>query len=136
MLYYTTILLKNLYPYLLKDEQIQLANSIQRIITRGKRSGKLHKDNNYWDINIVLNIKALNPVPREAVYQHFSFNNIILDEDDKYNDSKNDEKNSLNYSPIKTDPFIYNPFITPKLQKVSVYIYIYAELLFLFSSNH
>ncbi|CAO3627480.1 unnamed protein product [Cunninghamella blakesleeana] len=118
MLYYTTILLKNLYPYLLKDEQIHLANSIQRIITRGKRSGKLHKDDNYWDINIILNIRALNPVPREVVHQHLSFNNIILDNDDNDdNRCKSSEKNSLNPSSIKTDPFIYNPFITPKIQE-------------------
>ncbi|CAO3620537.1 unnamed protein product [Cunninghamella echinulata] len=123
MLYYTTILLKNLYPYLLKDEQIQLANSIQRIIARRKRSGATQRDNNYWDVNIILDIKVLDPIPRAAVHQHLSFCNIILDNYNDYSSSCSDDttphkNNELNATTVtKTDPFIYNPFAVIKSEE-------------------
>lgn len=86
-LYYTTVLLKNLYKYIPKADQIKLAAAIQSmVVSKEKRATETI---NYWGVNIVSRIEAKRPISRKAVYAH----------------------------PIKTlpketnnDPFIYNPF--------------------------
>ncbi|CAO3597656.1 unnamed protein product [Absidia cylindrospora] len=102
MLYYTTVLLKNLYQYIPKDEQIRLASSIQRIVSMGKRSGHVESNVNYWGVNIVTNIEAVQAIPRKAVYEHPIINKVAL------------------ASKTAGDPFIYNPFSQKKNQKNQV----------------
>ncbi|CAO3642865.1 unnamed protein product [Cunninghamella echinulata] len=95
MLYYTTVLLKNLYQYIPKDEQIRLASSIQRIVAMGKRSGHVESNVNYWGVNIVSKIEAIQAIPRKTVYEH-----PMMDQPEVTKSSG--------------DPFIYNPFAQKK----------------------
>ncbi|KAI8098748.1 TRAPP II complex [Halteromyces radiatus] len=97
MLYYTTVLLKNLYQYIPKDEQIRLASSIQRIVAMGKRSGHVESNVNYWGVNIVTAIEAVQAIPRKAVYEHPVIN-----------------KSAVATTKATGDPFIYNPFAQKK----------------------
>ncbi|KAG2221446.1 hypothetical protein INT45_005251 [Circinella minor] len=103
VLYYTTVLLKNLYQYISKDEQIRLATSIQRIVAMGKRVGQVESNVNYWGVNIVSNIEALLPIPRKAVYHHHI-------------------EGSIPATPAAAngDPFIYNPFTQKRNEKPQV----------------
>ncbi|KAI9255681.1 TRAPP II complex [Phascolomyces articulosus] len=103
VLYYTTVLLKNLYQYISKDEQIRLATSIQRIVAMGKRVGQVESNVNYWGVNIVSGIEALLPIPRKAVYQHRI-------------------KGAIPTTPAANngDPFIYNPFTQKRNEKPQV----------------
>jgi S-adenosylmethionine:tRNA-ribosyltransferase-isomerase (queuine synthetase) len=105
MLYYTTVLLKNLYQYISKDEQIRLASSIQRIVNISKRSGQSENNVNYWGFNIVRSIEPIHPIPRKAIYQHPLLIAKALAA------SKEGRLNS-------GDPFIYNPFAKKKNDKV------------------
>ncbi|KAI7900256.1 TRAPP II complex [Cokeromyces recurvatus] len=97
MLYYTTVLLKNLYQHISKDEQIRLASSIQRIVNISKRTGKVDKCINYWGFNIVKSIEPIPPIPRKAIYQH----PLLIA---KALAASKEGKTSSG------DPFIYNPF--------------------------
>ncbi|KAI9025957.1 TRAPP II complex [Phycomyces nitens] len=105
MLYYTTVLLKNMYRYISKEEQIRLATSIQRIVAMGKRTGQVESSVNYWGVNIVSSIEALLPIPRKAVYQHPIHSSIVASAVDKS---------------ATGDPFIYNPFAQKKNEKFQV----------------
>ena len=105
MLYYTTVLLKNLYQYISKEEQIRLASSIQRIVNISKRSGQIENNVNYWGFNIVKLIQSIPPIPRKAIYQH----PLLIAK--AIAASKEDRTNS-------GDPFIYNPFAKKKNDKV------------------
>ncbi|RCI06824.1 hypothetical protein CU098_013039 [Rhizopus stolonifer] len=107
MLYYTTVLLKNLYQYISKDEQIRLASSIQRIVNISKRSGQLDNNVNYWGFNIVRSIEPIHPIPRKAIYQHPMLIAKALAA------SKEGRLNS-------GDPFIYNPFAKKKNEKPQI----------------
>lgn len=107
MLYYTTVLLKNLYQYISKDEQIRLASSIQRIVNISKRSGQVDNSVNYWGFNIVKLIMPIPPIPRKAIYQH----PLIIAK--ALAAAKEGRTNS-------GDPFIYNPFAKKKNDKVHV----------------
>ncbi|KAI9475700.1 MAG: TRAPP II complex [Benjaminiella poitrasii] len=107
MLYYTTVLLKNLYQHISKDEQIRLASSIQRIVNISKRTGKIDKNINYWGFNIVKSIEPIPPISRKAIYQHPLLNTKALDT------SKEGRANS-------GDPFIYNPFAKKKNDKPQI----------------
>ncbi|KAI7862240.1 TRAPP II complex [Spinellus fusiger] len=104
MLYYTTVLLKNMYRYISKEEQIRLATSIQRIVAMGKRTGQVESSVNYWGVNIVSSIEAILPIPRKAVYQHPMSTKVA----------------AAAVDPIKGDPFIYNPFAQKKDEKSQV----------------
>ncbi|CAO3613143.1 unnamed protein product [Cunninghamella blakesleeana] len=97
MLYYTTVLLKNLYQHIPKDEQIRLASSIQRIVAMGKRSGHVESNVNYWGVNIVSKIEAIQAIPRKTVYEHPIINH-----------------QSEVATKAAGDPFIYNPFAQKK----------------------
>ncbi|KAI8877388.1 Trs120-domain-containing protein [Backusella circina FSU 941] len=90
-LYYTTVLLKNLYRYISKAEQIRLATTIQSLVSRPNQLESI----NYWGVNIVSNIEAKKPISRKAVYEHPIKSEIIKTE-------------------IPNDPFIYNPFAQKK----------------------
>ncbi|KAG1052966.1 hypothetical protein G6F43_004920 [Rhizopus delemar] len=107
MLYYTTVLLKNLYQYISKDEQIRLASSIQRIVNISKRSGQSENNVNYWGFNIVRSIEPIHPIPRKAIYQHPLLIAKALAA------SKEGRLNS-------GDPFIYNPFAKKKNDKPQI----------------
>lgn len=109
MLYYTTVLLKNLYQHISKDEQIRLASSIQRIVNISKRSGQVDSNVNYWGFNIVKSIQPIPPIPRKAIYQHPLLIAKALAA------SKEGRANS-------GDPFIYNPFAKKKDDKVARHI--------------
>ncbi|KAG2204837.1 hypothetical protein INT47_004112 [Mucor saturninus] len=101
-LYYTTVLLKNLYPYIPKAEQIRLATTIQAIVASNSihqrvstpASGKI----NYWGVNIVSRVEAKKPISRKAVYSHPIKNEAVAN------------ANKHTVSPEDADPFIYNPF--------------------------
>ncbi|KAI8343814.1 TRAPP II complex [Blakeslea trispora] len=107
MLYYTTVLLKNLYQYISKEEQIRLASSIQRIVNISKRSGQIESNVNYWGFNIVKLIQPIPPIPRKAIYQH----PLLIAK--AIAASKEDRTNS-------GDPFIYNPFAKKKNDKPQI----------------
>lgn len=103
VLYYTTVLLKNLYQYISKEEQIRLASSIQRIVAMGKRVGHVENSVNYWGVNIVSSVEAVMPIARKAVYKH----------------SLQTSNNRANVSNANNgDPFIYNPFTQKRDDKV------------------
>ncbi|KAG0167730.1 hypothetical protein DFQ30_005723 [Apophysomyces sp. BC1015] len=103
MLYYTTVLLKNMYQHISKEEQMRLASSIQRIVAMGKRTGQVESNVNYWGVNIVLSIEAVHPIPRKAVYPHpMTTNAITVATKDA------------------SDPFIYNPFAQKKNEQYQV----------------
>ncbi|KAI9279379.1 TRAPP II complex [Sporodiniella umbellata] len=104
MLYYTTVLLKNLYQYIPKSEQIKLASSIQSIVNASKPSGQLDNNVNYWGFNIVKSIQPTQPIPHKAIYQHPMLVAKALAA------SKEGRINS-------GDPFIYNPFAKKKNEK-------------------
>jgi hypothetical protein len=105
-LYYTTVLLKNLYPYIAKAEQIKLATTIQGLVANSsyrekKQSSSLvygSESINYWGVNIVSRIEAKKPISRKAVYAHPIKNEAVTH-----------AQNSRNL-PDTSDPFIYNPF--------------------------
>ncbi|CAO3600653.1 unnamed protein product [Absidia cylindrospora] len=99
MLYYTTVLLKNLYQYIPKDEQIRLASFIQRTVSIGKRSGLVESNVNYWGVNIVTSIEAVQAIPRKAVYEHPIINKSVVT------------------NKPSGDPFIYNPFAQKTYEK-------------------
>ncbi|KAF7727378.1 hypothetical protein EC973_007621 [Apophysomyces ossiformis] len=103
MLYYTTVLLKNMYQHISKEEQMRLASSIQRIVAMGKRTGQVESNVNYWGVNIVQSIEAVHPIPRKAVYPHPMISNAI---------TVTTKDNS--------DPFIYNPFAQKKNEQYQV----------------
>lgn len=101
-LYYTTVLLKNLYQSIPKAEQIRLATTIQGMVAIQSAykksstpivSGKI----NYWGVNIVSRVEAKKPISRKAVYSHPIKNEAMH------------EKNQME-NPEDADPFIYNPF--------------------------
>lgn len=103
-LYYTTVLLKNLYQYIPKAEQIKLATTIQSMVantSRDKKQSLLSAKSesiNYWGVNIVSRIEAKKPISRKAVYAHPIKNEAVT----------NAQKNIPATDAI--DPFIYNPF--------------------------
>ncbi|KAI8647021.1 TRAPP II complex [Parasitella parasitica] len=107
MLYYTTVLLKNLYQHISKDEQIRLASSIQRIVNISKRSGQVDSNVNYWGFNIVKSIQPIAPIPRKTIFQHPLLIAKALAA------SKEGRANS-------GDPFIYNPFAKKKDDKPQI----------------
>lgn len=103
VLYYTTVLLKNLYQYISKEEQIRLATSIQRIVAMGKRVRQVESNVNYWGVNIVSAVEALLPIPRKAVYQHSAKGRV----------------SPAAAAAASGDPFIYNPFSQKRNEKVN-----------------
>lgn len=127
MLYYTTVLLKNLYQHISKDEQIRLASSIQRIVNISKRSNGNGNVNgnattpavesshhhshsggvNYWGFNIVKGIHPIPPIPRKAIYQHPLLIAKAL-------------AASKSIKATSGDPFIYNPFAKKKDDKPQI----------------
>ncbi|KAK4519974.1 uncharacterized protein ATC70_010218 [Mucor velutinosus] len=103
-LYYTTVLLKNLYQHIPKAEQIKLATTIQGMVAhthRDKKSSSLvygTESINYWGVNIVSRVEAKKPISRKAVYAHPIKNEAMA--------------NAQKAIPLANanDPFIYNPF--------------------------
>jgi hypothetical protein len=113
MLHYTTTLLKNMYSYIPKEEQIRLANSIQRIITLQKRltvTTKPDINDNYWGVNIINSIKVVPAIPRKQLYQHPLGKKRILN---AISGHETERRRSSDPSET-TDPFIYNPFTQKK----------------------
>ncbi|KAI8641004.1 TRAPP II complex [Parasitella parasitica] len=102
-LYYTTVLLKNLYQYIPKAEQIKLATTIQGMVANTNRDKKQSslvcgsESINYWGVNIVSRIEAKKPISRKAVYAHPIKNEAVVNAPE-----------ILSADP--SDPFIYNPF--------------------------
>ncbi|GAA5816543.1 hypothetical protein MFLAVUS_010073 [Mucor flavus] len=98
-LYYTTVLLKNLYRYIPKAEQIRLATTIQGLVASSNTNKRAYSPSekiNYWGVNIVSSIEAKKPISRKAVYLHPIKNEAI--------------ENAKKDNPEDADPFIYNPF--------------------------
>lgn len=103
-LYYTTVLLKNLYQHIPKAEQIKLATTIQGMVAHTHRDKKASsvvcgtESINYWGVNIVSRVEAKRPISRKAVYAHPIKNEAVA----------NAQKAIP--SADASDPFIYNPF--------------------------
>ena len=103
-LYYTTVLLRNLYQYIPKAEQIKLATTIQGMVANSSHAAKKQGTSpeleaiNYWGVNIVSQVEAKRPIPRKAVHAHPIKSEAVTDT----------QKNAI--SPENNDPFIYNPF--------------------------
>lgn len=99
-LYYTTVLLKNLYQYIPKAEQIKLATTIQGMVAKSSTNKRVSTSSsekiNYWGVNIVSSIEAKKPISRKAVYLHPIKNEAV--------------ENVKKDCPEDADPFIYNPF--------------------------
>ncbi|KAI9478517.1 MAG: TRAPP II complex [Benjaminiella poitrasii] len=97
-LYYTTLLLKQLYRYIPRAEQIRLATSIQGMLTAAAKDTSTQNEMrvNYWGVNLVSRIEALTPISRKAVYEH----KVVMTDETAKRDSN--------------DPFIYNPFTAKK----------------------
>jgi hypothetical protein len=96
MLRYTTILLRKMYKYISKEEQIRLASTIQRIVAAGKKAGHVDSNINYWGVDLVKSIEAVKPIARKAVSPHSVKREVAVTVSDG-------------------DPFIYNPFSNKKL---------------------
>ncbi|CEP15600.1 hypothetical protein [Parasitella parasitica] len=102
-LYYTTVLLKNLYQYIPKAEQIRLATTIQGMVANSSRDKKQSslvcgsESINYWGVNIVSCIEAKKPISRKAVYSNPIKNEAVANAPEVL-------------SADASDPFIYNPF--------------------------
>ncbi|KAI8375365.1 TRAPP II complex [Choanephora cucurbitarum] len=93
-LYYTNVLLRSLYQYIPKAEQIKLATTIQSIIVHSNRDKKaMSSSMNYWGVNLVSSIELKKLISRKAVYAHSAKQEPV---------KENKE--------ISDDPFIYNPF--------------------------
>lgn len=54
---YTTRLLRKLFIYLPRDEQIRLSASLPRVVASGKKQG-LDMEFKYWGLNIVQGIQV------------------------------------------------------------------------------
>jgi uncharacterized pyridoxamine 5'-phosphate oxidase family protein len=93
-LYYTTVLLKNLYKYIPKAEQIKLAAAIQSMVEKRTMTETI----NYWGVNIVSKIEAKRPISRKAVYAHPMKTELVMKD--------------------TNDPFIYNPFAKKETTEV------------------
>ncbi|KAI8097034.1 TRAPP II complex [Halteromyces radiatus] len=129
MLYYTSIFLKKMYLYLPKQEQIRLAHSIQRINSLKERTailfGKEIEDQtiNYWDINIVKDIRPIQAIPRKTLHRHPLTKDTIINaiegvsyqNDTTKSSSENDAGNA-------NDPFIYNPFKQKKPEPKQIFL--------------
>lgn len=96
MLRYTTILLRKMYKYIPKEEQIRLASTIQRIVVAGKKAGQVDSSINYWGVDLVKSIETVKPIARKAVSPH-------------------SVKAEVAAAVSDGDPFIYNPFSNKKL---------------------
>ncbi|ORZ07834.1 TRAPP II complex [Absidia repens] len=129
MLYYTTTLMKNMYHYVSKEEQVRLSNSIQRISTLQRRlllSSTSDTENdeqeqtiNYWGVNIVTGIRAIQSIPRKLLHQYPLSRETIIN---TISGISHTENNYPSDNPIATnnDPFIYNPFTRKKDQKEQI----------------
>ncbi|KAI8355172.1 TRAPP II complex [Blakeslea trispora] len=94
-LYYTNVLLRRLYQFLPKVEQMNLATTIEVIIVQFNRDKKaVPTSMNYWGINLVSSIELKKPISRKAVYAHSIKKEVV------------EEKKALS-----DDPFIYNPYV-------------------------
>lgn len=101
-LYYTTVLLKNMYQYIPKADQIKLATTIQGMVVNNKPAAATQQQVesiNYWGVNIVSRIEATRPISRKAVYAHPIKSDAVAASVKKKREASE-----------TSDPFIYNPF--------------------------
>ncbi|CCJ30606.1 unnamed protein product [Pneumocystis jirovecii] len=96
VLSFTTKMLSIASTYLSRDNQIRLASNIPRIILAVRRLGLEELEADYWDPNIVQSIEY---VPGSSKFLP------ILHSGSELNNVNNDNMF------LRTDPFIYNPFI-------------------------
>ena len=64
MVKYTTRLLRKLFMYLHRDEQVRLSASIPRIVSAGKKQG-LDMEFKYWGLSIVKGIQVCRYVEKK-----------------------------------------------------------------------
>lgn len=103
-MYYTAILLKNLYQHISKPDQIRLATSIQTMVTSTtKKKASSDIMISYWGVNIVSSIEPKKPIARRALHTH-----IVQ------HDTFNQQAGERDFA----DPFIYNPFTHKKTTEV------------------
>lgn len=103
-MYYTAILLKNLYQHISKPDQIRLATSIQTMVTSTtKKKASSDIMISYWGVNIVSSIEPKKPIARRALHTQ-----IIQ------HDAFNQQAGKRDFA----DPFIYNPFTHKKTTEV------------------
>ncbi|KAI8065240.1 TRAPP II complex [Gongronella butleri] len=113
---YGTLLLKNYYSYIVKEEQIRLANTIQRLI-RLKTSGEGNMTTgiNYWGVNLVALVRLQPPIARRAVHQHASDRKDLIESLTPAATPISAAALSPAPTPgaeknLPNDPFIYNPY--------------------------
>ncbi|KAG0258844.1 hypothetical protein BG011_003026 [Mortierella polycephala] len=101
MMYFTTILLRQLHAYLTREEQAGLYASLPRILAAAKKSGTSDlTEILYWTKSLVVDIEACSPSARKIPFTRSkdTLKSIIPD-----------TKLSIGVSG-DVDPFIYNPF--------------------------
>ncbi|CAB4432069.1 unnamed protein product [Rhizophagus irregularis] len=105
MVKYTTRLLRKLFMYLHRDEQIRLSASIPRIVSAGKKQG-LDMEFKYWGLNVVKGIQVCRPTSRRIPYPHAG----------KKLSLKNEEKKE------GVSPFIYQSFNKKKADNTQIHL--------------
>ncbi|CAI2177789.1 1503_t:CDS:10 [Funneliformis geosporum] len=105
MVKYTTRLLRRLFMYMHRDEQIRLSTSIPRIVGAGKKLG-LDMEFKYWGLNIVKGIQVCRPTSRRIPYPHTN----------KKLSLKNEEKKE------GVSPFIYQSFNKKKVETAQIHL--------------
>ncbi|RIB16973.1 TRAPP II complex [Gigaspora rosea] len=99
---YTTRLLRKLFMYLPRDEQLRLSSSLPRVVGAGKKQG-LDMEFKYWGLNIVRGIQVCRPTPRRIPYPRPG-------------------KNALSRENGEKDPFLYRPSFQAKADTVQTHL--------------
>ncbi|CAG8555401.1 15541_t:CDS:10 [Funneliformis mosseae] len=105
MVKYTTRLLRKLFMYIHRDEQVRLSASIPRIVGAGKKLG-LDMEFKYWGLNIVKGIQVCRPTSRRIPYPHANKKLSLKNEDKKEGVS----------------PFIYQSFNKKKVETAQIHL--------------
>ncbi|KAI8991231.1 TRAPP II complex [Mycotypha africana] len=112
LLHYTEVLLRNLYKYISKEEQIRLASSIQRIthahpktftpaLNVQQQQQQQQQQVNHWGFNLIQSIVPVPLIAHKAIYQHPG----LTQKGFTHSEQKRIPSD---------DPFIYNPFSKKK----------------------
>nr|CAG8537919.1 7314_t:CDS:10 [Entrophospora candida]CAG8549502.1 2812_t:CDS:10 [Entrophospora candida] len=107
MMKYTTRLLRKLFMYLSRDEQLRLSGLLPRIVSAGKKQG-LPMEFKYWGLNIVKGIQVCQPTTRRIPYPHPGKKRLPKNEDLESKDN--------------SSPFIYQSFNKKKEEAVQTHL--------------
>ncbi|CAG8455040.1 13226_t:CDS:10 [Acaulospora morrowiae] len=99
---YTTRLLRKLFLYLPREEQLRLSSSLPRVVNAGKKQG-LDMEFKYWGLNIVRGIQVCRPTSRRIPYPHPG-------------------KGIENDTEKPADPFLYKSFNVAKAETIQTFL--------------